>query len=79
MRKVTVYIYKEKDKTVQTAMKLPEPYSSTKTRLYSDPGMIMKKGNEYAEVIDVENDDVDNWTEVEFTDEILRFLEESCG
>ena len=74
MRKITIYIYAGKNGTIQTPIELPLEHT-TETRLYSDSGMILKKGNEYAEVIDVPADDVKNWTEVEFTEDIVKILE----
>ena len=65
MTKNTVYIYKGENGTIQTPVKLPIQEDSTMTRLSADDGKELVKNDIHTSCIDVENDDIGNWKEME--------------
>lgn len=65
MTKNIVYIYKGENGTIQTPIKLGIQEDSTMTRLVSDEGKELVKGDIHTSCIDVENDDVNSWKEVD--------------
>lgn len=74
MTKNVLYVYTGKNGVIWSPVLLPMEHT-TMTQLVADDGKILKKGNEYYTIIDVQNDDVSNWTEVEFTEDIEKILE----
>ncbi len=64
-----VYIYSGIGGTIQTTIKLPLQETRQLKRLIADDGKILVKGEEQTTCIDVEIDDVNNWTEI---DEIIE-------
>ena len=68
MQTKTIYIYLGEDGTsgVQTPFKLAgATESKTLTRLIADEGKLLVKDDIQTTCIDVENDDVGNWTEMD--------------
>lgn len=61
----TVYIYSGIGGAIQTVIKLPMQETKQLKRLIADEGKVLVKGEEQTTCIDVEIDDVDNWSEIE--------------
>ena len=61
----TVYIYSGIGGAIQTVIKLPMQETKQLKRLIADEGKVLVKGEEQTTCIDVEIDDVNNWSEVE--------------
>ena len=60
-----VYIYEGIGGTIQTPIKLPIQESRQMRRLIADEGKELVKGDITTSVIDVELNDVENWTEID--------------
>ena len=61
----TVYIYSGIGGVIQTPIKLPMQETKQLKRLIADEGKVLVKGEEQTTCIDVEIDDVVNWSEIE--------------
>lgn len=60
----TVYIYSGIGGAIQTVIKLPMQETKQLKRLIADEGKVLVKGEEQTTCIDVEIDDVANWSEI---------------
>ena len=60
-----VYIYEGIGGTIQSPIKLPIQESRQMRRLIADEGKELVKGDMTTSVIDVELNDVENWTEID--------------
>lgn len=74
MTKNVLYVYEGSNGVIWSPVLLPMEHT-TMSRLVADDGKILKKGNEYYTIIDVPNDDISKYTEIELTDDIQKAME----
>lgn len=65
MTNIPIYIYAGENGTIQSPIKLPIQESRQMRRLIADDGKELVKGDITTSVIDVELNDVENWTEID--------------
>ena len=74
MTKNILYVYTGSNGVIWSPILLPMEHT-TMTRLVADTGKILTDGTQYFTVIDVQDSDVQKYTEIELTDEIHKKME----
>ena len=73
MTKNILYVYAGSNGVIWSPILLPMEHT-TMTRLVADTGKILTDGTQYFTVIDVQDSDVQKYTEFELTDEIKKIM-----
>ncbi len=74
MTKNILYVYTGSNGVIWSPILLPMEHT-TMTRLVADTGKILTDGTQYFAVIDVQDSDVQNYTEIELTNDIQKKME----
>lgn len=74
MTKNVLYVYEGSNGVIWTPILLPLEHK-TMSRLVADTGKILTDGTQYFAVIDVQDSDVQNYTEIELTNDIQKKME----
>lgn len=74
MTKNILYVYTGSNGVIWSPILLPMEHT-TMSRLVADTGKILTDGTQYFTVIDVQDSDVQKYTEIELTDEIQNKME----